>query len=238
MLNGKELGRAIAEAIELKIASGGAASKAEIARHFEIKPPSIYGWTGRGAISKSKLLELWRYFSDVVGPDHWGLSDWPIEFSTSAARTPESAEKIGDDYYEIPQFETGGAMGDGLILKDQPGIIKAWRVNKEWLQKNVKGYNSVSSLCIVTGFGDSMRGLFNPGDPLLVDTSVKKVEFDSVYFFRVGDEGFIKRLQRIPGEGLRVLSANRDSYEPWTIRPEMDFEVLGRVLKVWRSEDF
>jgi phage repressor protein C with HTH and peptisase S24 domain len=79
--------------------------------------------------------------------------------------------------------------------------------------------------------------MFNPGDPLVVDLSVTTVDYDAVYFFRVGNEGFIKRLQRIPGEGLRVLSANRDHYEPWTIRPDMDFQVIGRVLKVWRGED-
>lgn len=146
--------------------------------------------------------------------------------------------KKTDDYCEIPQFDTGGAMGGGLVLQDQPGVIQSWKVSPEWLRKNVKGYNSAKSLCIVTGFGDSMRPLFNPGDPLLVDISVNTVDFDSIYFFRVGNEGFIKRLQRIPGEGLRVLSANRDNYEPWTVKPDMDFEVFGRVLKVWRSEDF
>lgn len=140
--------------------------------------------------------------------------------------------------YEIPQFDTGGAMGGGLVLQDQPGVIQSWKVSPEWLRRNVKGYNSAKNLCIVTGFGDSMRPLFNPGDPLLVDTSINTVDFDSIYFFRVENEGFIKRLQRIPGEGLRVLSANRDNYEPWTIKPDMDFQVFGRVLKVWRSEDF
>ena len=140
--------------------------------------------------------------------------------------------------YEIRQFDTGGAMGGGLVLQDQPGVIQSWKVSPEWLRRNVKGYNSAKNLCIVTGFGDSMRPLFNPGDPILVDLSINTVDFDSIYFFRVENEGFIKRLQRIPGEGLRVLSANRDNYEPWTIRPDMDFQVFGRVLKVWRSEDF
>lgn len=42
----------------------------------------------------------------------------------------------------------------------------------------------------------------------------------------------------ISRDQMRVLSANRDQYEPWTIKSEMDFEVLGRVLKVWRSEYF
>ncbi len=129
-------------------------------------------------------------------------------------------------------------MGNGLLLPDQPGFIRSWDVSKEWIKKNVKGYKSVSSLCIVTGFGDSMKPLFNPGDPLLVDTSINTVEHDAIYFFRVEDEGFIKRLQRVPGEGLRVISANRNNCDTWTIKKDMDFHVLGRVLKVWCSENF
>lgn len=138
----------------------------------------------------------------------------------------------------IRQYDTGGAMGSGLVLHDQPGLIHSWSVSDDWLRLNVRHYTSASNLCIVTGFGDSMRPVFNPGDPLLVDRGVSKVDFDGMYFFRVGDEGFIKRLQRVPGEGIRVLSANRDNYDPWTIKPDMDFQVLGRVLKVWCGEEF
>lgn len=141
------------------------------------------------------------------------------------------------DHFVLPQFETGGAMGSGLLLRDQPGVIQSWQVNSEWIQKNIRSHTGAANLCIVTGFGDSMKGMFNSGDPLVVDRGVTTVEFDAVYFFRVGEEGFIKRLQRIPGEGLRVLSENK-KYESWTIREGMDFEVFGRVLKAWQGEDF
>ena len=141
------------------------------------------------------------------------------------------------DEFVIPQYNTGGSMGTGLLLRDQPGVIHGWMVNEEWVQKNVKSHSGAQNLCIVTGFGDSMKGMYNPGDPLLVDRGVKVIDYDAVYFFRVGDEGFIKRLQRIPGEGLRVLSEN-PKYESWTIKTDMDFEVLGRVLKAWQGEEF
>ncbi|AZY49609.1 LexA family transcriptional regulator [Bordetella avium] len=153
-----------------------------------------------------------------------------------AKRIIESPAPASDDI-PIPQFDTGGKMGNGLELRDQPGMIKSWHVDPEWLHKNVRGASSATNLCIVTGFGDSMRPMFNPGDPLLVDRGVTTVEYDAVYFFRVHDEGFIKRLQRIPGRGLTAISENR-AYEPWVIDAAMDFEVFGRVLKVWRSEDF
>ncbi|OZI56761.1 XRE family transcriptional regulator [Bordetella genomosp. 4] len=138
----------------------------------------------------------------------------------------------------IGRYDTGGRMGvTGIELKDQPGVIESWHVSREWLEKNVRGFAATNSLCIVTGFGDSMRPLFNPGDPLIIDASVKAVEFDAIYFFRVGSEGFIKRLQRVPGKGLIAISEN-SAYRDWVIDESMDFEVFGRVLKVWRSEDF
>jgi len=142
-------------------------------------------------------------------------------------------------YFElvIPHFDTGGSMGGGLLLRDQPGLIRAFSVNLEWVQKNIRSHSGAGNLCIVTGFGDSMKGMFNSGDPVVVDTGVKTVDYDAVYFFRVAEEGFIKRLQRIPGEGLRVLSENKQ-YDAWTIKPDMDFEVFGRVLKAWQGEDF
>jgi phage repressor protein C with HTH and peptisase S24 domain len=82
-----------------------------------------------------------------------------------------------------------------------------------------------------------MRGMYNSGDPLIVDKGVTTVEFDGVYFFRVGDEGFIKRLQRVPGQGLIAISENK-AYRDWTIDGKMDFEVFGRVLRAWHSEDY
>jgi phage repressor protein C with HTH and peptisase S24 domain len=79
-----------------------------------------------------------------------------------------------------------------------------------------------------------MLGMYNPGDPLLVDRGITKCDVDGVYFFRVGEEGFIKRLQRIPGQGVIVISEN-PKYRDWTITPDMDFQVLAKVLIAWNG---
>lgn len=141
----------------------------------------------------------------------------------------------------IHQYDAAGSMGHGLDLPDQPGVIQNLRVSKEWLSKNVRAYSATKNLCVVTGFGDSMQPMFNPGDPLLVDLGVTSVEFDAVYFFRVDNLGYVKRLQRIPTEDglvIRAISENKDAYDPFNITEKMDFQVIGRVLKVWRSQEF
>lgn len=166
-----------------------------------------------------------------------GSLDEPTGHRGAPARKAEEPRATYDLGTEIPQYATGGKMGTGIVLRDQPGMIQSWRVSPEWIQKNVHNFSNVRNLAIVTGFGDSMRPLFNPGDPLLVDRGVTTVEFDAIYFFRVGEEGFIKRLQRIPGNGLVAISENT-SYRDWNITKDMDFQVFARVVKIWRGEDF
>lgn len=68
MLTGERLGAAIGRAIELK-----GVSKRDVADHFGVRPPSVQDWIKRGTIRKDKLEPLFRYFADVVGPEHWGL---------------------------------------------------------------------------------------------------------------------------------------------------------------------
>lgn len=75
MKTGTALGIAIKDAIEKKIDSGKVKTKAQIAEHFGIKPPSLYTWINTGNIGKDKIFELFRYFSDVVTPEHWGITD-------------------------------------------------------------------------------------------------------------------------------------------------------------------
>lgn len=130
-------------------------------------------------------------------------------------------------------------MGNGLELEDRPpGLIKSWRVDHEWMRLNVRHHTGIKNLCIVTGFGPSMRPKYNPGDPLLCDRGVLTVDTDGVYFFRVGKHGFIKQLQRIPTEEglvLRAKSFNKD-YDPFDITEKMDFQVFGKILTAWKSE--
>ncbi|VTQ22480.1 Rac prophage; putative DNA-binding transcriptional regulator [Escherichia coli] len=79
MLSGKDLGRAIEQAINKKIASGSVKSKAEVARHFKVQPPSIYDWIKKGSISKDKLPELWRSFLMLLVQSIGGLTNTPYQ---------------------------------------------------------------------------------------------------------------------------------------------------------------
>lgn len=218
-------------------------SQAELARACGVKPPSIHGWLsgkskflrGENLLSAARALGVeQQWLATGIGPRH--STDVTLnEPLTTGQIYSESTQNR--DVVHIPQYEVGGAMGKSLILQgDQPGIIRHMAVTQEWAQKNLKAHTGLQNLCIVTGFGDSMKPMYNPGDPLILDKGITTCEVDAVYFFRVDGYGFIKRLQIIPGEGIRVISVNKD-YEPWTIKRDADFEVFGRVMKAWCGED-
>jgi phage repressor protein C with HTH and peptisase S24 domain len=152
----------------------------------------------------------------------------------------DAQQMVDDRYVTLQQLDTGGAMGRGVELNEFTGVIANWQVSHEWAAKNLPAHTGLKNLKIVTGFGDSMRGVFEPGDPLIVDAGVKECASDGMYFYRVGNEAFIKRLQRIPTAGgivYRVLSENA-AYPPYDIAVGMEIEILAKVIKVWRSTVF
>ena len=208
----------------------------ELAKFCKIAPPSVSDWLN-GKTKKlegSNLLSVSRFFKC---DQDWLATGKGTPFPDKRIADTKISTVVSNHDVTIPQFDAIGSMGGGLILRDQPGVIESWKVSPEWVSKNVKAHSGIKNLVIVTGFGDSMKPKFNSGDPIIVDIGVTSVDFDATYFFRVGEEGFIKILQRIPGDGIRAISENK-AYEAWTIKPDMDFEVLGLVLKAWKSEDF
>ncbi|MEI7174804.1 hypothetical protein [Pectobacterium carotovorum] len=145
MLSGKELGRAIELAIERKKSSGAIKTKAEIARHFKVKPPSIHDWIKKGSISKDKLPELWIYFSDVAGPEHWGLSKFPSNTSAQliSEQSPESI-KFHNSYMlasderraVVDYLLTSGSDIPGWVDSDARAYATALDTKaREWLNK-------------------------------------------------------------------------------------------------------
>jgi len=203
-------------------------TNAKIAAIAGVSRTSVTHWMNGGGINAVQARLIAEYL---------GVNPIWLEIGKGDIYKNNNKNAQQDDITINQYVDVRGAMGSGLLLRDQPGQIKKFTVNTEWMNKNIPTSTGKENLAIVTGFGDSMRGMFNSGDPLLVDTGIKSLDYDGVYFFRVGNEGFIKRLQRIPGEGIRAISANKE-YESWTITKDMDFEVFGRVLKVWNSEDF
>lgn len=214
MRTGKKLGEAIAAAIQKKIDSGGARSKAEIARHFGVKPPSISDWERRGTISKHRLPELWSYFSDVVGPEHWGITDREM------AMTPD----MGNAHGQVATWETP----DDLPPSDDRVWVDRWDfafsagnggIQWEVRQKDALPFNlgffktigcSPKDCRLLLVKGDSMEPFVFDRDMIMIDVTKTEIRDGRIYAVHFEGEPLIKQVFKQAGGALTLHSYNRN----------------------------
>jgi len=184
-------------------------------------------------ISRALQVDIEELTDEFSSADITAVSNiFPAE--KKAALTLYKASDI-----HIPQYsadDVSGSMGYGFEFPDREDVIRNWRVSRAWAFNNIPANTGYNNLRIMTGIGDSMLPLFNDGDLLLIDIGVRTMDRDGVFYFRVDNEGYIKRLQRIPsnkGLIIRAMPENRDMYQSFDIDEHMNFAVLGRILKVW-----
>lgn len=204
---------------------------AEIARKAGVERATVTEWI------KGKTKHMSAEVAQKLSMESGFSSDWLATGKGPKRITSQELKKEHEEFM-IPRFDAGARMGDsGYVMDGYVGVIENLKVDAEWLRNNLKGYTSTSNLGMVTGFGESMKPLFNPGDPLIVDLSIREFIGDFPYLFRIGNELFIKRIQRVPGSGFIALSDNKN-YRDWPITQDMDFAIIGKVIKIWCSEDF
>lgn len=248
MLTGKELGAAIEQA---RLAKG--VSKKKLAEDFGVAPPSVQGWVKTGRIDKAKLMELMDYFSDVARPTHWGLSERTSGFlSVSSSATLEAASadqesnvlainfrrKSADiNFFTIPHLDVTASMGPGRSPPDHnTEVIRDITVHVDWLKSQGLNYSRLENLAIIDGDGDSMEGTFSNGDSLLVDRGITEIRTDAIYVFTLDGDLFIKRLQRMTGGSLRMISDN--PIYPAIVIEGAQLErvhIQARVLLAWNA---
>ena len=91
------------------------------------------------------------------------------------------------------------------------------------------GYPAEDKLSVIAVKGDSMEGVLNHGDNILVNHA-ETTPRDGLYVIRIDNHLFVKQIQKLPGK-LLVKSAN-PVYEPFEIDLTDDNQnvaIIGRV---------
>ncbi|MBZ9576747.1 S24 family peptidase [Modicisalibacter sp. MOD 31.J] len=137
------------------------------------------------------------------------------------------ADAEAEDVTLVHLYDVEGAAGDGRSLEGEPiaGVI---RFDTETLK--IMGIPT-ANLAGVKVRGDSMEGSLNDGDWVLINRGDQDVRQDGVFLLLVSGERRIKRVQRLAGGALYLISDN-DRYQPEMIRPQdmHDVRVLGRCV--------
>lgn len=171
-----------------------------------------------------------------------GLSDDARRRLLAAAEANDDGGVIEFDYYRpgaigdevwIAHYDVRAAMGGGQIPHDYPEMFQDVRVSPQHLREMGVEFKEHFHLKMVTGWGQSMAPTIKHRDPLLVDVSVREFAGDGIYMFSWEGHLYIKRLQWIGDDQIKMLSDN-DRHPPQTIRADETF-VQARVLLVWNA---
>lgn len=145
---------------------------------------------------------------------------------------PMTSASLGE-FHLVPFYGVDVSAGHGAINDHEPQLgTLAFR--RDWIHN--RGL-SANKLMAVRVDGDSMAPELNHGDTVLVDRSQSVVLADGLYVLRLGHALYVKRVQRLPGNRLRVTSLNT-AFDPFDIDPRDppdDVQILGRVVWVGRD---
>jgi len=139
-----------------------------------------------------------------------------------------------DDYVRVQQLEATAGMGEGVENPDFPEVIRAIDFEPGYIRSIVGFVPVPGRLRLISGSGDSMLPIIQPGDAVVVDTGITSFDGDGIYLINMGNGQQIKRL--IDRGIIHVASENKSYGDPFPI-PEGTV-IGGKVYLRNRIERF
>lgn len=169
-----------------------------------------------------KLARLYKVSPQylIFGTDGDTLPPMPIQSAND------------EDYKDVPIYDLAASAGTGKLVADEN--IRCYLKFPNWWF-NERGLQHSDVVGLYTK-GDSMEPTIPDNSLLLIDQSKTYLSDGKVYVVRVDDELYVKRVNRLVGEGLELISDNT-RYKTKVISKELlhtenFFQVIGQVVHI------
>jgi phage repressor protein C with HTH and peptisase S24 domain len=152
---------------------------------------------------------------------------FPVHVAEQAYDTLGNRVNI-DDFVYVPRYAIEAAAGYGSLVSDEEPLF-TMAFPKNWINAMIS--LDVRELSVISVKGDSMEGVLNDGDIILVQ-QINTIRRDGLYVLRVNDNLLVKRLQLMPSNVVNVISAN-EAYPTFQIQlnnRHKDVQIIGKVL--------
>ncbi|MDZ5787755.1 S24 family peptidase [Stenotrophomonas maltophilia] len=218
MLENHEMAAAIRSAIE-----GSGRTQKEVADAFGVTEQAVSGWLRTGKVDKRKLPKLASLTNRPLS--HFGMGD-----GSHAVSVPATS----GNYVRVQQLDAEAGMGEAVENPDYPDVIRAIDFEPGYIRSIVGFVPAPGRLRLITGNGDSMQPVIQPGDAVVVDTGITSFDGDGIYLINMGNGQQIKRL--LDRGVIHVASDNKNYGDPFPI-PEGTL-IGGKVYLRNRIERF
>lgn len=136
-----------------------------------------------------------------------------------------SSNNDEETYVRIPEYDINFSAGPGSILFEETDAITTVSYREDWFIKEQLDPKQCVRAKIQ---GTSMQGVLWHGDTVLINRAEVSVTDGKIYALRIGNELYIKRLQKIPGGTLKLQSENPD-YDDVIVNENDEVEIIGRI---------
>lgn len=138
-----------------------------------------------------------------------------------------SATIEDEAYAYVPLYDARCSAGNGT-WNERSRILVNLSFTRYSLRK--KGLNPSDLACLRVD-GDSMTGLLEDGDTVMIDQRRNSLEGEGVYVVMLDDHLYAKRLQRQFDGSVLIISHNKE-YQPMTVPKERlpELQVIGRAV--------
>lgn len=150
------------------------------------------------------------------------------EMHSGAGEAATQSVPVGDDAYAyVPLYDARCSAGSGA-WNERSRVLVNLSFTRYSLRK--KGLNPAALACLRVD-GDSMTGLLEDGDTVMIDTNRNALEGEGVYVVMLDDHLYAKRLQRDFDGSVRVISHNREYREIIVPKDRLaELQIIGRVV--------
>jgi phage repressor protein C with HTH and peptisase S24 domain len=128
-----------------------------------------------------------------------------------AESVPVYGSATDTSYVRVQQLDAEAGMGGETVNEDYPEVIRAMDFTPTYIRSVVGFLPAPGRLVLVTGRGDSMIPIIQPGETLLVDSGVQTFDGDGIYLINTGNGQQVKGLQD-RGDAIYIVSANAALY--------------------------
>jgi phage repressor protein C with HTH and peptisase S24 domain len=137
------------------------------------------------------------------------------------------------DAVTVPMFDVHASAGCGTLVESEERVNELF-FRRDWLR--ARNFQQ-SGLGVIRVKGDSMTPTIPDGSVILINKEDREVRNGKVYVLRYDGMLHVKRLQRLPGSMVQVVSDNAAEYPPFAVDTSngTEFQVLGRVVWLGRE---
>lgn len=154
------------------------------------------------------------------------ITDIALPFTITNFQGRQVSFKPDPKLIHIPVLTLEAACGIGTF-SDNPYITAMFSATREWLTLNLR--RNPDNLCLIHAVGDSMTDTIKPNDMVFVDPEAVKQPSDGIWVYSSEEQIFLKRLQFLPKQKLKVISDN-PAYETYTMPIDESFKLLARYI--------